>query len=98
MGNRRIIKSGIITTEIAEALGARDCILGIDSEARNITISRFRGRRRLTRAYWQGWLAADKCLDLSFEMGRVKCFADMRGHAISDIEETAAAREAGRLN
>ena len=47
------------TLEIAEALGYRDRCQGIDAESRNITLDRFRGRKRLERAYYRGWGEAD---------------------------------------
>jgi hypothetical protein len=45
--------------EIAMALGIRDRIMGVDADARRITLARFRGVRDLEHAYYCGWREAD---------------------------------------
>ena len=48
-----------ITMEAAEAFGYCDRCEGIDAESRKITLDRFRGRPRVTAAYWRGFQEAD---------------------------------------
>ena len=74
-----------ITKEIAEAFGYRDRCLGVDAESRNITLDRFRGRSRVTRAYWDGWAEADHYVDNHWRWGieageRGKCHIRIDGY------------------
>jgi hypothetical protein len=55
------------------ALGVRDRVMGVDAEARRITLDRFRGRRgrrRLERAYRAGWLEAKLYCSNCWQWGR----------------------------
>jgi predicted HTH transcriptional regulator len=62
-----------------------DRCLGVDSEERNITISRFNGRVRLIQAYWNGWRAANDYVDWHWDRG-------------AEAAEARLLHEAGRLN
>ena len=77
------------TLEIAEALGIRDRIMGVDAEARGITLARFRGirgRKRLERAYRGGWLEAESYCGNCWDWGAISrrgraCDATRMQHA-----------------
>jgi hypothetical protein len=68
-----------LTPEIAECFGYRDRCQGVDSEERNITISRFNGRKRLEQAYWAGFWEADHYVGRHWDWGRAAAFREMRG-------------------
>jgi hypothetical protein len=55
--------------QIAAAFGFRDRILGIDSDERGCTLARFNGRKRLERAYWDGYNEADHYCDNCWKWG-----------------------------
>ena len=59
----------ITKEEIANALGVRDRIQGIDADGRNITLARFRGRQRLEQAYWNGFLEANHYVSNHYRWG-----------------------------
>jgi hypothetical protein len=74
-----------VTRLIAEALGYRDRCLSLDAEDRHITISMFKGSKRLEQAYAEGWEAASDYVDYHWRRG-------------AELAEARLLRVAGRLN